>query len=59
VGYYALALPLAYWLGFRRGWGLIGIWWGLALGLAVVATLLVMFIANRGPAKSTRLAKVD
>jgi MATE family multidrug resistance protein len=52
VGYYLLALPLAWWLGFRLDLGLRGIWWGLALGLATVAILLVSWIAGFGPAGS-------
>lgn len=50
VGYYLLGLPLGYWLAFNYGMGLAGIWWGLTLGLAVVALLLVFWIARRGPA---------
>ena len=49
VGYYGLALPLAMWLAFPRGWGLPGIWWGMALGLASVAMMLVAFVWRRGP----------
>jgi MATE family multidrug resistance protein len=52
VGYYALALPLAAWLTFSLGLGLTGIWWGLALGLALVATALVVWVARRGPART-------
>jgi MATE family multidrug resistance protein len=51
VGYYLLGLPVAYALAFRSGWGLAGIWWGLTLGLAVVALALVAWIAVRGPAR--------
>jgi multidrug resistance protein, MATE family len=51
VGFYALALPLAWWLGFRLELGLAGIWWGLALGLAVVAALLVVWLHRYGPAR--------
>jgi multidrug resistance protein, MATE family len=51
VGYYALALPLAAWLGFETSLGLSGLWWGLATGLAVVATALVIWVARRGPAR--------
>jgi MATE family multidrug resistance protein len=50
LGYYALALPLAWWLGVRLGLGLPGIWWGLALGLATIALALVGWIARHGPA---------
>ena len=53
VGYYALGLPLAAWLGRPERLGLIGIWWCLALGLAVVAGLSVVWVAFRGPARST------
>lgn len=49
VGYYAIALPLAWWLTFPMGLGLQGLWWGLALGLALVALMLVFWIWKRGP----------
>lgn len=49
LGYYVLALPLSYWLAFTCGQGLAGIWWGLCLGLGVVALLLVAWIWKRGP----------
>ncbi len=49
VGYYALALPFAVWLGFSGGHGLTGLWWGLSLGLATIAISLVAWIAVRGP----------
>jgi MATE family multidrug resistance protein len=51
VGYYVLALPLAWWLGFPAGLGLPGIWWGLALGLAAIALALVAWVGLRGPAR--------
>ncbi len=54
LGFYALALPLAWLLAFRAGWGLAGIWWGLALGLGAVALALVAWIARRGPARAAR-----
>ena len=50
AGFWGLALPLSWWLTFHRGAGLVGIWWGLCLGLASVATLLVAWVAWRGPA---------
>lgn len=50
VGYYALALPLAWWLAFPRDFGVEGVWWGLALGLGTIAVSLVLWIWKRGPA---------
>jgi MATE family multidrug resistance protein len=50
LGYYALGLPLGYYLAFPRGMGLAGIWWGVACGLAAVAISLVTWVAIRGPA---------
>ncbi len=44
VGYYAIGLPLGWWLAFERGYGLPGVWWGLALGLAVVSSSLLFWI---------------
>ena len=48
LGYWVLGLPLGWWFGVRAGW-LPGLWWGLALGLAVVAVCLVASIRVRGP----------
>jgi MATE family multidrug resistance protein len=49
IGYWLLGLPIGGWLALRGGYGLPGLWWGLALGLAVVATSLLAFVALRGP----------
>ncbi len=49
IGYYVLALPLAFVLAFRQHMGLTGLWWGLAMALAMIATALVIFIVLRGP----------
>jgi MATE family multidrug resistance protein len=54
LGYYVLALPLAWWLGFRLRLGLAGVWWGLAIGLAAVALLLLLWIRRYGPAARLR-----
>jgi MATE family multidrug resistance protein len=50
ISYWLIGIPLGAWLGLRAGFGLSGIWWGLCLGLAVVATLLVIWLRLRGPA---------
>ena len=41
VGYWAIGAPLGLTLAFRGGFGGIGIWIGLAAGLAVVGVLLI------------------
>jgi MATE family multidrug resistance protein len=41
LGYWGLGLPVSYLLGFRLGLGPAGLWWGLVIGLAVVATVLL------------------
>jgi MATE family multidrug resistance protein len=38
--YWAVGAPAAWLLAFKAGWGPLGIWWGLALGLACSAITL-------------------
>lgn len=40
-GYWVVGLGIAVWLGFGLGWGGVGIWAGLASGLAMVAVLML------------------
>lgn len=49
LGYYVLGLPVAWYLAFTTEMGVEGIWWGLTLGLLVVAVLLLGWVAVRGP----------
>lgn len=46
IGYYVIALPLAA-LAVQAGMGLHGLWWGLCLGVALVASALVWWIRRR------------
>lgn len=55
LGYWVLALPLAFWLSRSAGLGLAGIWWGMAAGLAAVAVALVAWLARRGPSRDAVL----
>jgi MATE family multidrug resistance protein len=41
-GYWVVGLGVALWLGFHLAWGGVGIWIGLASGLAVVALLMLL-----------------
>lgn len=47
VGYYVVALPLALLAAKSFGMGLPGLWWGLCVGLAGVASALVWWIRRR------------
>ena len=44
VGFWVIGLPTCVFLGFGLGWGPKGVWWGLALGIGVVAVLLLLRI---------------
>ena len=41
VGHWGIGLPLGYVLCFDRGWGVEGLWAGLALGLMLIGAVLV------------------
>jgi MATE family multidrug resistance protein len=41
VGHWAIGLPIAYYLCFQRGWGVQGLWAGLALGLILIGLVLL------------------
>jgi MATE family multidrug resistance protein len=49
ISYWLLGLPIGTWLALGTDMGLAGIWWGLCIGLATVAALLVLWIRVRGP----------
>jgi len=42
VGYWVIGTGVGLWLAFRAGWGGVGIWTGLAIGLAMVAVLMLV-----------------
>jgi MATE family multidrug resistance protein len=42
-----IGLPVAYTLAFRRGSGVIGLWWGLSLGLIICGVALVLVWRKR------------
>ena len=47
LGYWVIGLPVGWVLAFRAGLGPAGLWWGITVGLTIVAVLLVMRIAVR------------
>ncbi|KAK7748534.1 hypothetical protein SLS53_000554 [Cytospora paraplurivora] len=44
VCYYLVALPLAFGTGFGLGWGLEGLWFGVAVGLALVSGVEFLYL---------------
>lgn len=40
VSHWLIGFPIALYLGFRREMGIVGLWWGLCVGLTLVAALL-------------------
>ena len=56
LGYWLLGLPVSYLLGIRAGWGPVGLWWGLVVGLAVVATVLLTRVRAALRRRQTRVA---
>ncbi len=47
VAFWLVAIPTSYWLGFELDRGATGLWWGLVVGLAVVAVTLVLRLRHR------------
>jgi MATE family multidrug resistance protein len=47
LGFWLLGFPVSLLLGFQRGLGAIGLWWGLVVGLAAVAVLLLARVRAR------------
>jgi MATE family multidrug resistance protein len=41
LSYWLVGIPASYMLGFQMGWGGVGVWSGLVLGLACAAVLLM------------------
>jgi MATE family multidrug resistance protein len=53
-GYWVVGFAGGWALAFPLGYGPVGLWWGLALGLAVVAALLTLRVAGRAGAALAR-----
>ena len=40
-GYWLFGLPIGYWLCFKQGFGVAGLWWGLTLALVAISIVLL------------------
>ena len=47
VGFWCIGMPVSLWLGFGLGYGAQGLWWGLVVGLVVVAVFLIVRVRQR------------
>jgi MATE family multidrug resistance protein len=47
VGHWFVGLPLGYWLCFSLGRGVLGLWWGLSMGLIICGVVLSIVWARR------------
>ncbi len=56
LGFWLLGMPVSLYLGFRTPYGPVGLWWGLAAGLGVVAFLLVIRVWVRFRRRISRLS---
>lgn len=46
TSFWGVALPLGWVLGFRRGWGVSGLWWGLVTGNYLLTGTLLVVLAT-------------
>ena len=58
AGHWLIGLPLGYGLCFVWGWGVIGLWVGLSIGLIIVALVLLREWRDRSRQLSAELAGV-
>ena len=47
AGHWFIGLPLGYWLAFVFGIGVIGLWWGLSIGLMICGIALLLVWTRR------------
>jgi multidrug resistance protein, MATE family len=55
LGFWLIGLPVSLLLAFPLGLGPPGLWWGLVIGLAVVAVVLLLRVRSRFRGEVRRL----
>ena len=50
AGHWVVGLPLGYLLCFRWGLGVVGLWWGLSVGLIICGVALILAWLRKAPA---------
>jgi MATE family multidrug resistance protein len=59
VGFWCLGIPVSLWLGFRLDYGAQGLWWGLVLGLTIVALILLLRLRRHASRDLSRVVIDD
>jgi MATE family multidrug resistance protein len=47
IGFWCIGMPVSLWLGFGLDYGAVGLWWGLVVGLVIVAAFLIVRVRQR------------
>jgi multidrug resistance protein, MATE family len=47
IGFWCIGMPVSLWLGFGLDYGAVGLWWGLVVGLIIVAVFLILRVRQR------------
>jgi multidrug resistance protein, MATE family len=47
IGFWCIGMPVSLWLGFGLDYGAVGLWWGLVVGLVIVAAFLIARVRQR------------
>jgi multidrug resistance protein, MATE family len=47
IGFWCVGIPVSLWLGFGLDYGAVGLWWGLVVGLVIVAAFLIARVRQR------------
>ncbi len=48
IGTYGIRVPFSYWIGYKAGGGLVGVWWVLCLEIVVRALLFLVRLLHGG-----------
>ena len=57
ICYYVIALPISFATAFGLGWGLWGLWSGVAVGLFLVAVVEAIYLSRMNWANSVEEAR--
>jgi len=55
IGFWCIGMPVSLTFGFALGYGAVGLWWGLVVGLVIVATFLIARVRRREQQDFSRL----